>query len=353
MLKASTKSLPHVSGNLLIVDDAPSILIILKSFLQDDRCRLFPAENGVKALKILEEQPIDLVLLDVMMPEMGGYEVCRKMRLDPRFRDIPVIFLTGLARKEEIVRGLEVGGSDYLVKPFDREELILRVRQHLHSYTIQRRLQRLASEQKTFSHALNEELKRQTMRWEPIQQQLTEISSEPVDEGELVALQRFFKNVRQWGELLAGNDATMRSMLNLSQEIDWSQWRDLLESKCITLNFVGERDDEIFADIRMVNLLLGQVLPWVVELAEAGSLVQVVTTPAVDAMQIEICWSASEDKLDAVPDLRDLELSAPNGDTSGMPLRLCSIILKRHFGDVTLVREDTNKARLSLNFPNT
>ncbi|WP_269540938.1 response regulator [Cerasicoccus fimbriatus] len=355
MLKTTPKPARRISGNLLVVDDAPSILIILKSFLEDDRCRLFPAENGAKALEILEEQPIDLVLLDVMMPEMGGYEVCRKMRENPRFRDIPVIFLTGLGRKEEIVRGLDVGGSDYLIKPFDKEELILRVRQHLQAHANQKRLKRLAQEQKIFSQALNEELKRQVERWEPVQQKLAELSDSSAKYfgEEFAALQTFFHNVRQWGDLLAGNDTTMRSMLTLGQEIDWAQWDNLLAVKGTRLTLTADAGAEIFADVRMVNLMMGQILPWLVELTEPGAEITVGATKAEDAMQLEINWQAPADRLDAVPDLLDLSQKSTSGDAADMPLRLSTNIMKRHFGDVSLVREAPDKARLSFFFPNT
>ncbi|WP_309385819.1 response regulator [Cerasicoccus frondis] len=343
--------MPQVSGNLLVVDDAPSILIILKSFLEDDRCRLFPAENGAKALEILEEQPIDLVLLDIMMPEMGGYEVCRKMRSDPRFRDIPVIFLTGLGRKEEIVRGLEVGGSDYLIKPFDKEELILRVRQHLQAHGNQKRLQRLAQEQKVFSQALIEEVKRQSVSWEPLHRDANGV--EPaIASSQIEGLQRFFSNVRQWGDLLAGNDATLRSMLNLWQEIDWTQWDDCLAEKGIKLEFLGDQETDIYADVRMVNLMLGQLMPWVISLASPSSGVTVQTAPAPDGVQLEICWEASPEQLDHVPELHELSGNV-SGNSADMPLCLSSIILKRHFGDVSLVRESVSAARLTLAFPNT
>ncbi|NQU88081.1 MAG: hybrid sensor histidine kinase/response regulator [Mariniphaga sp.] len=89
------------------------------------------ATNGKSALQWMEEEAFDLVLLDVMMPEMNGFEVCEKIRQIQKFKDLPVIFLTAKTDKESIVKGFNTGGNDYLTKPFDQRELLARVNTHL------------------------------------------------------------------------------------------------------------------------------------------------------------------------------------------------------------------------------
>lgn len=355
MLKTLSRNLPSLSGNLLVVDDAPSILIILKSFLEGDRCRLFAAENGAKALEILEEQNIDLVLLDIMMPEMGGYEVCRKMRANERTRDIPVIFLTGLGRKEEIIRGLEVGGSDYLIKPFDREELLLRVRHHLAAHANRQRLERLRQEQRIFSLALNVEIQRQADRWEPLQSELNgAVCEHPSLNQRIRGLDGFFRNVRQWGELLAGEDATMRSPVHFPREIKWSAWAEDLRQKQLKWRLDEETDVEVFADIRMVSLMFDMLLPWVISLAAVGTAVSVQATPGAEATILEISWQSTPEALDAVPDLPELILQEPGPNLGQeLPLRLAHLIMGRHYGELALSREAPDCASLSLTFPNT
>lgn len=355
-LKSSSRALSSVSGNLLVVDDAPSILIILKSFLEGDRCRLFAAENGAKALQILEEEEIDLVLLDVMMPEMGGYEVCRQMRTQARTRDIPVIFLTGLGRKEEIIRGLEVGGSDYLIKPFDREELLLRVRHHLDAYANQRRLQRLSQEQRIFNLALNEELQRQVEAWEPLRRSLEEqgAAADPSLKARLTGLDKFFRNVRQWSDLLSGVDVTMRSPIHFSEEIDWDNWREPLKHKGLGWKLTGDEQAELFADIRMVNLMFGLLLPWIASIAESGSELHAQVTSSEKEVVVEISWQSSQEILDSVPDVHDLSWQEPGANLSEeLPLRLAHLIMRRHYGELALTRDGADSARLSLMFPNT
>ncbi len=113
-------------NSILIVDDAPENISILSNILSDYKKRV--ALNGEKALKIaFSENKPDLILLDVMMPEMDGFEVCRQLKIEESTKDIPIIFLTGKADVQSVVRGFEVGAADYVTKPFNANELLVRV----------------------------------------------------------------------------------------------------------------------------------------------------------------------------------------------------------------------------------
>ena len=116
---------------VLLVDDEPANLQIVKSILKDTyKTRI--ATNGAKALELANQDPApDLILLDVMMPEMDGYEVCSRLKSDDRTRDIPVIFLTGQTEIDDETRGFEVGAVDYIHKPFSPAVVQARVRTHL------------------------------------------------------------------------------------------------------------------------------------------------------------------------------------------------------------------------------
>lgn len=113
---------------ILVVDDEPHIRQILKFTLEKAAYQVFCAADGEEALEKMAEVKPSLVLLDVMMPKMDGFEVCRKMRQDFALSQIPVIMLTAKGDLNEKVRGLDGGANDYLVKPYSNEELLLRVR---------------------------------------------------------------------------------------------------------------------------------------------------------------------------------------------------------------------------------
>jgi DNA-binding response OmpR family regulator len=117
-------------NTILIVDDTPENIDILVELLEDFDKQI--AINGEDALETaFEGDPPDLILLDIMMPEMDGYEVCRRLRANEQTKNVPVIFLTAKATKEDIIKGLEVGGQDYITKPFDARELMERVKTQL------------------------------------------------------------------------------------------------------------------------------------------------------------------------------------------------------------------------------
>lgn len=116
---------------ILLVDDDPLNLELLKETLDGLGYRLLDAENGRDALNISTLEQPDLILLDVMMPGMNGFEVCQRLRANPTTHSIPVIFLSALDDMEDRVRGLEEGAVDYISKPFRLEEVIARVNTHL------------------------------------------------------------------------------------------------------------------------------------------------------------------------------------------------------------------------------
>jgi serine phosphatase RsbU (regulator of sigma subunit)/CheY-like chemotaxis protein len=116
---------------LLVVDDAPANIQVAQSILKDEY-KIRVATSGAKALELVKVEPVpDLVLLDVMMPEIDGYEVCRRLKAEDATRDIPVIFLTGKTDAEDEAKGLEVGAVDYIRKPFSPAIVKARVRTHL------------------------------------------------------------------------------------------------------------------------------------------------------------------------------------------------------------------------------
>ena len=112
---------------ILIVDDVMSNVLLLKVLLTNEKFAIATASNGRQALEQVEKENPDLVLLDVMMPDMSGFEVAQHLKSNPNTADIPIIFLTALNRTADIVKGFQVGANDFISKPFNKEELIIRV----------------------------------------------------------------------------------------------------------------------------------------------------------------------------------------------------------------------------------
>ena len=139
--------MPHSNKPyILLVDDTESNLRLLGPLLRAEGWSVAAATRGEQALQLIRQRLPDLVLLDVMMPDMDGFEVCRRLRADPATRDLPVLFITALTDEESIVRGFWEGAQDYIVKPFRQAELVARVRTHLALRSTSRRAERQAAD---------------------------------------------------------------------------------------------------------------------------------------------------------------------------------------------------------------
>ena len=112
---------------ILCVDDTPQNLKLLEALLVPAGYKILKAESGEKALKIIQTKTPDLVLLDVMMPDMDGFDVVRKVREDDRLQQLPIILITALTKKEDRVRGINAGCDDFISKPVDKMELLAKI----------------------------------------------------------------------------------------------------------------------------------------------------------------------------------------------------------------------------------
>ncbi len=111
---------------VLVVDDNQQNLELLQAYLEDMKCVTVPASDGLEALEIIANDPPDLILLDVMMPKMSGFEVCKRIKNDPDTDDIPVIMVTALNEFADIERGIDAGTDDFISKPVNKLELLTR-----------------------------------------------------------------------------------------------------------------------------------------------------------------------------------------------------------------------------------
>ncbi|HEX7640727.1 MAG TPA: response regulator [Burkholderiaceae bacterium] len=133
---------PQAASTILIVDDIPANVGVLVDYLEDNGFRVVVAQDGAEGLKRAEFARPDLILLDVMMPGMDGFETCRRLKAEERTRDIPVIFMTAMTEAGEKVNAFGVGAVDYVTKPFEIEEVLARVKTHLSLREMRRQLEK-------------------------------------------------------------------------------------------------------------------------------------------------------------------------------------------------------------------
>ncbi|MEG1553850.1 MAG: response regulator [Rikenellaceae bacterium] len=113
---------------ILIVDDVISNVLLLKALLKSEKYKVITAENGLQALDLVKTEMPDLILLDVMMPGMSGFDVSKELKASPEYHEIPILFLTALNSHEDIVKGFQLGANDFITKPFNKNELLIRIR---------------------------------------------------------------------------------------------------------------------------------------------------------------------------------------------------------------------------------
>jgi DNA-binding NtrC family response regulator len=190
-------SAPSTNDDILVVDDTPASLRLLTELLGQNGYRVRPASDGNLALKSVAAKTPDLILLDISMPEMDGYEVCRRLKADERNQRIPVIFISSFSDTQQKVTGFEAGGVDYITKPFDTEEVLARVRTHL-------RLRRVEELQRAFDEiqALKSQLE---LRNDYLQEAVVEAKAF----GDLVGQSAALRHIVSQIDLVAPTDASV------------------------------------------------------------------------------------------------------------------------------------------------
>ncbi len=145
-------------ANILIVDDLPDNLKLLTELLTTEGCQLRPSTSGKQALTAARAIPPDLVLLDIKMPEMDGFEVCRQLKASEATRNIPIIFLSARIESEDIIKGFELGAADYITKPFNPAEVLSRIKTHLDLYFSKKIIEQKNQKQRELIHLLCHDL---------------------------------------------------------------------------------------------------------------------------------------------------------------------------------------------------
>ncbi len=154
------------TSKVLIVDDTPANLDVLYQTLKDEKYELSIAKDGDKALQFIPKFRPNLILLDIMMPGMDGFETCQKLKENEATKDIPIIFLTAKTGKKDVIKGFDLGAADYITKPFEHEEVLARVKNQLKVNTLRennkrvlRELERLNQDVQALSAIASQDLK--------------------------------------------------------------------------------------------------------------------------------------------------------------------------------------------------
>lgn len=144
------------SASILVVDDHEQNLELLQAYLEEIGCRIRTALDGIAALAEIESEQPDLIILDVMMPRMSGYQLCSKIKADPSTRDIPVVMVTALSEVGDVEKAVESGADDFLTKPVYKLELVTRAKSLLRVRLLRNQLERTLQEMRELRERVDE-----------------------------------------------------------------------------------------------------------------------------------------------------------------------------------------------------
>lgn len=274
--------------SILIVDDETKNIQLLGSLLSEKSYEIEIAMNGSEALNWLEERSFDLILLDIMMPGMDGYEVCRRIKSNPNSKNIPVIFLTAKTETDDIIKAFETGAADYVQKPFKTLELLSRIRNHLTIGHQRKELEKLnASKDKFFSiisHDLRSpfntlfgmiELFNDDLLESP--EDLKEMMNDLKSVGDHIF--KLLNSLLEWAQLQRHTDIMETQKINLSDILKNTAelFRETARKKGISfeMNLQTEGSYEILGDENMLSTVFRNIINNAVKFTRSGGKISI------------------------------------------------------------------------------
>ena len=269
----------QITPNILIVDDVPANLKILGDILKLDGYKVRPVPSGKLALQVVEKEKPDLILLDIMMPEMDGFEVCRRLKENEGFNDIPIIFISALNDTSDIVKALKSGGVDFITKPFHSEEVSARVKTHIKLHlqskllNQQRKdLQELIATKDKFFSIISHDLRGPIGGFMSFTEMMVEdfTSFTPDQQKEMTlemnlsarTIYSLLENLLEWSRMQQGHTAYKPQQVNLSElASDCTRTlSDLIRKKELQLEFKISEKLNVYADINMLQSIIRNLI---------------------------------------------------------------------------------------------
>ncbi|MCB1144674.1 MAG: hybrid sensor histidine kinase/response regulator [Leptospiraceae bacterium] len=354
--------------SILIVDDESKNVQLLANLLTGESYEIEAAMSGEEALDWLNERPFDLILMDVMMPGMNGYEVCRKIKENSNLSSIPIIFLTARTETEDIVRGFEAGAVDYVTKPFRTTELLSRVKTHMKIQWQHKELEELNATKDKFFSIIAHDLKSpfitlfnmiELMKDMPLLEnpEFQELLNSIREEGNrtfqlLTNLLEWAKTQRNLIEFQPGPlpiSETIRSTVNVLQ--------DMADPKNIRIQLnLPEPEFLINGDGNMVSTIFRNLINNAIKFTRPGGLIKVsyriLEDKKVEFLIQDSGIGISEKNIDKLFRIdKKVLVNGTNGEKgTGLGLNLCKEFMNMHNGSISVSSREGEGSTFSIVF---
>lgn len=350
---------------ILAVDDIMSNIMLLNTVLSRARYNIVTAMGGTEALERVAEAVPDLILLDIMMPDMDGYEVLRRLKADPRYAHIPVIFLTALHTPEEIVKGFKAGAGDYVSKPFNNDELITRVAHHISLAAAQRTIMRQRDQLQAsmeardqmysvIAHDLRTPIGTLKMIFNMLSTAITperagDANFELIATGNDIAENTFMllDNLLKWAKSQTGRMNTVFQDVDLAEVVVFAgKVSDpVAQTKRITVEYDVGGPVMARCDVDMVKTIVRNLMSNAIKFSKEGGVVVVSVRDTPTHAEVSVKDSGVGIRQEDLPKLLDPTVHHTTYGTcreegSGLGLRLCVDLAHRNGGELTVESEE-------------
>jgi two-component system, sensor histidine kinase and response regulator len=352
---------------ILIVDDNNKNLQVLGSILKESHYKVAVAKDGPSAISLASKINPDLILLDVMMPGMSGFEACAKMKSMENTRNIPIIFLSARNESSDIVQGFTAGGVDYVTKPFIKEELLARIRNHLLiKYTEEELKEMIAAKDKFFS-IIAHDLKN------PIASlvSLVDMLETNLDRYDHQKLQKLLKgiseaahtqyklqeNLLEWSRIQTGSIKVNLTSFNLAEAImesmDASKGSAL--TKNIDLQYDGENWVFVMADRYMIDTVLRNIISNAIKFSYKNSKVLIKCSKKETVAEVSVTdhgIGISDENIDAIFKIKTGSMLGTNKEKgTGLGLVVCKEFIEKNEGGIKVESEEGKGSVFTFTLP--
>lgn len=362
---------------ILIVDDVDANVLLLRLLISKAGFRTITASSGREALKIIKETPPDLILLDIMMPDMDGYEVAKELSATENYSEIPIIFLSALNSSEDIVKGFKLGAADYVSKPFNKDELLIRVNHQISLIAAKRTISKQTEElRKTIlgrdklysviAHDLRSPVASIRMVMNALVFNIGKESIAP-DMYELLTMANrltdecyiLLDNLLKWTKSQTGKLQTvfqdgvdLNDLINGVLEVT----RSVAELKNITVNYSDCDPTIVRIDIDMIKTVLRNLLSNAIKFSHEGSPIELSVLNEGERVIISVKDSGTgiseehQENLFKV-DVHYTSFGTNNEEGSGLGLLICKDFIERNGGELWFESKQGEGSIFSFSIP--